>query len=140
MQRRNGWLWLAATLALLGGVALIGPARADSNNKGKIEDTKWTSLKATITLKDELKEDKIELPAGALKLEFGKDGKVTYRTGSQVYSGTYTLGDGDMVTLNFEMKLGDSKEHKETITIDKDKESLTMTDKDGTSLKFEKAK
>jgi len=115
--------------ALLTLVVLAG---CNSNNKGKIEGTKWSSKPTTVKGKT--------LPAGALKLEFTKDGKVTYTIqqlmGTIVYSGTYNLGFGDYVTLNFDEELGGHKKHRQEIVIDGN--NLTMSDTDGTSIKFSK--
>jgi hypothetical protein len=106
------------------------PAKKASNNKGHIEGTKWTSEATTVK--------GINIRAGLLKLEFGKDGSLVYVAGAQRLTGKYTLGEGDSVTLHLDKELAGRKDHKEKIVIKKDK--LTMTDSDGTSLTFVKAK
>ena len=111
-------------------LAILLGADDASNNKGKIEGTKWSSVAATI------KGNK--LPAGALGLEFGKDGKLVYKIGPTNVTGTYTLGAGDKVTFNLDRALGTGKKHIETIKIKGDK--LTMSDSDGTTLDFNKVK
>ncbi len=101
-------------------------AGCESNVKGKIEGTKWTSKAATIKGKS--------VPAGFLQLEFGSDAKLIYRAGSETYTGTYTLGFGDSLTMHLDRALAGSKTHTETVLVYSD--SLTMTDLDGTSMTF----
>jgi hypothetical protein len=101
-----------------------------SNNKGKIEGTKWTSDATTIKGQ--------QIPAGALGLEFGSDGSLVYRTLMARFTGKYSLGGGDTVTLHLDQDLAGRKEHSEKVVISGDK--LTMTDSDGTSITFSKQK
>jgi uncharacterized protein (TIGR03066 family) len=123
---------LALAVAIPGGLASgqEDKEKDKSNNKGKIEGTKWSSIEATV--------NGTKIAAGALKMEFGKDGKFVYDIPTGKVSGTYELGDGDKVTLKFEKELAGKKTHVETITLKDNK--LTMTDSDGTSLTFEKTK
>ena len=72
-----------------------------SNNKGKIEGTKWSSIGKTINGNF--------IPAGSLKLEFGKDGSLNYFAGPKVFKGTYSLGKGDKVTLKLTEPLAGRK-------------------------------
>jgi len=120
----NGRRFCVVSLALMAVVV----AGCESNNKGKIEGTKWSSMSATV--------DGQRIPAGALKLEFSKDGKLRYDAGPKVFTGTYSLGSGDYVTLNLNQDLAGRKQHVETIKIEGSK--LTMIDSDGTSLSFRK--
>jgi len=106
-----------------------------SNNKGKIEGTKWSSVAVKVMGKT--------LPAGALRLNFSRDGKVAYNihtVGGEVirYKGTYELNTGDYVTLKFDRKLGGLKTHKQRIVIKEGQ--LKMIDTDGTSVTFTKVK
>jgi hypothetical protein len=101
-----------------------------SKNKGKVEGTKWSSVPATIKGQS--------LPAGALRLEFGSDGSLVYRTGPQTHRGTYSLGMGDRLTLNLNQELAGRKVHVETVVINGDR--LTMTDSDGTRAIFDRVK
>lgn len=101
-----------------------------SNNKGKIEDTKWSSLAGTVKGN--------EIPAGTLKVSFTKDGKMTYNTPIGDFVGTYTLETGDKVVWNFTKELGGSKRHEQKCVIKGEK--LTISDADGTTLEFEKVK
>jgi hypothetical protein len=131
---------LGAVLAALAGAAPGGLAyggdkkKGDgaSNNKGKIEGTKWSSVETTV------KETK--LAAGTLKLEFGKDGKLAYRIagpkGEVTFTGKYSLGEGDKVTFHLDKELAGKKEHIEDVSIQGDR--LKMTDSDGTSVTFER--
>jgi hypothetical protein len=111
--------------------ALVCSLGCNSNNKGKIEGTKWTSLATSMNVKGK---GMTEIPAGLLKLEFTKDGKVAYTVGPMVLHGTYSLGWGDSVTLRFDQELEGRKTHTEKVTISGDK--LTMTDTDGTAISF----
>ena len=101
-----------------------------SSNKGKIEGTKWSSKAATVQGK--------AVPAGALQLDFQSDGKLVYKIGAENHTGTYSLGMGPTVTLNFDTELSGRKTHAEKIVINGDE--LTMTDSDGTQLPFQKVK
>jgi hypothetical protein len=100
-----------------------------SNNKGQIEDTKWTNQAATVNGND--------LPAGTLELDFHGDGTLGFRAGPQRLTGTYSLGAGDTVVLNFDSEFAGLKVHSEEVHISGDR--LTMTDSDGTSIPFAKA-
>jgi hypothetical protein len=107
-------LWFVAVSLL----CVAGCPSGASNNKGKIEGTKWDA------------ED------GSRALEFTKDGKLFYDLeGGVGYEGTYTLGAGDNVTFTFTKELAGSKTHVEKISISGD--HLTMSDTTG-SVKFKK--
>jgi len=127
---------LAALIALVGfGGLTLGAQDKDkgkkpSSNKGKIEGTKWNSLEAIIKGK--------KIPAGALKLEFSKDGKLVYTASVVKFTGTYELGEGDTVTFHLDQELAGNKKHIEKIAISGTR--LIMTDSDGTSLTFKKVK
>jgi hypothetical protein len=107
-------------------------AGCSSKNKGKIEGTKWSSHATTIKGQS--------LPAGFLKLEFGKDGSLVYQAGPLTFRGKYSLGMGDKVTLKFDKELGNtgSKTHVESVEINGD--TLTMKDSDGQGGKFSRVK
>jgi hypothetical protein len=110
---------LCFTLALSG---------CSSNNKGKIEGTSWSSQAATI--KGNM------IPAGTLGLKFGADGSLVYKVGPTNYTGKYSLGFQNMLTMHLDQALAGQKNHVETVVIEGDK--LTMSDMDGTSLTFQK--
>jgi hypothetical protein len=121
------------TLAGFPGGFALGTQDKDkgkSANKGKIEGTKWNSLETIIK--------GAKIPAGALKLEFGKDGKLTYIAGPKTFTGTYELGDGDTVTFHLDQELAGNKKHVEKVVIKENR--LILTDQDGTSISFEKVK
>jgi hypothetical protein len=128
---------LAAVLRVAGAVVLLSSAGCGSNNKGKIEGTRWSSLATTVTIQEHGPQ---VLPAGALHLEFGADGKLVMRSGPVTMTGTYVLGAGDVVTLIFDREadrnLAERKTHTEKVAITGDR--LTMTDSEGTSVTFEK--
>jgi uncharacterized protein (TIGR03066 family) len=115
-------------------VALLG-AGCDSDNKGKIEGTKWSSNAGTIKGQ--------QLTSGQIVMEFFKDGtmelSVTDRSGNRkAYPGNYTLGIGDIVVFNLDKELAGMKTHAEHISIKNGE--LTMTDSDGTSGVFSRRK
>src|SRR5262249_2624151 len=91
---------------LLAVFCVIGCA---SKNKGKIEGTKWSSQSAVVKGQS--------LPAGALKLEFRSDGSLVYQAGPVTYTGRYSLGMGDYVTLKLDQDLAGRKSHSEKVVI-----------------------
>jgi hypothetical protein len=99
-----------------------------SNLKGKIEDTRWSSFAQTVKGQ--------KLPAGILKLEFGKDGSLKYVAGPSTFTGTYELKAGDTVMLHLTEPLAGRKDHEQTVVVAGDK--MTVTDKDGTAAEFER--
>lgn len=114
----------AAALAVV-CVVLTG---CSSNNKGKIEGSKWVSISQLV--KGQM------LPEGALALDFRVDGTLTYKAGPQTFTGKYTLGSGDRVNLYLDQPLAGSKKHVETVKINANE--LEMIDLDGTAAKFKK--
>jgi hypothetical protein len=118
----------AVQLALI--AALVCSVGCNSKNKGKIEGTKWSSEQGNV--KGQV------VPAGALSLDFGSDGKLVYKAGPTTFTGTYSLGFGDTVTLNLDQELAGRKRHAQKIVINGDR--LTMSDSDGTALTFAKVK
>jgi hypothetical protein len=118
----------AYTLLVVSLSLLVVPG-CSSNNSGKIVG-KWSSEASKVK--------GINLPEGALQLEFRQDGGLVYRAGPATFEGTYSLGSGDTVTFHLKQELQGKKDHSEKIVISGDK--LTMTDADGTSLTFKKAK
>jgi hypothetical protein len=110
------------------GLVVLLFTGCESNNKGKIEGTKWSSDAATVKGS--------QIPAGALQLEFKSDGGFTYTVIGNPLTGKYSLGTGDNVTLTFDKELDGRKSHTEKVAINGDK--LTMTDSDGTAVTFTK--
>lgn len=94
-----------------------------------IKGTKWRSESTTMQGQ--------ELPAGALQLQFQSDGKLVYRIGSHTFTGTYTLGVGNEVTLQLDQELAGRKTHKQRMILNDD--HLTVVDSDETRLKFSKS-
>jgi S1-C subfamily serine protease len=103
------------------------PTDPTSNNRGKIEGTRWSSLAVTLGGKS--------LPADALKLEFSATGRAVYDIGEVTIRGTYSLGAGDAVTLTLDEAAG-NKTLVQTISIVGDR--LTLREPDGTVLTFRK--
>jgi hypothetical protein len=102
-----------------------------SSNKGKIENTKWRSVAATV--------DGEKLREGWMVLEFGTDNKRLILTRDLLtWRGTYSLGSGNNVTFDLDAEFNGSKSHAEKISVSGD--TLTMTDSDGTTLTFNKSK
>jgi hypothetical protein len=112
----------------LGGLFVVLALCGCSNNKGKIENTKWTS--------EDTVAKGIHVPAGAVFLHFHKDGTLSGRFGNNSLTGKYVLGFGDNVTFHLDQTIANHKTHTETIVIDGDR--LTMTDSDGTRMTFRK--
>jgi uncharacterized protein (TIGR03066 family) len=76
-------------------------------------------------------------------LEFKSDQTLTYdltdASGQERnLTGKYECNAGYFVTLKFDQKLNDRKQHVEKIVVEDDQ--LTMTDSDGTSVTFTRAK
>jgi hypothetical protein len=107
--------------------SVSGPGRSNSNNAGKIEGTKWRSLRGFVKGQD--------IPAGTLRLEFNRDGSLVYHTPMGEFRGTYTLDPGDTVVWNFTRELGGSRRHQQTCIINGNR--MTVKDTDGTTLDFE---
>ena len=107
-------------------IALLFAFGCSSNNKGKIEGTKWTG----VTYKG------APLRKDAVTLEFRSDKKLIYRVEAQTYSGTYSLGMGDNVSFNLDQELAGRKNHVEKIRVNGNR--LTMTDSDGTEVGFDR--
>jgi hypothetical protein len=100
-----------------------------SSNKGKIEGTKWTSERTTVNGK--------AARAGSYEVEFRSDGSVAYRVGNKAFTGTYSLGAFNTVTLNLDKTDGGRESNAEKIVINGD--HMTMTDSGGTQVTFVKA-
>lgn len=114
--------YLSLTVVLMTLLA----AGCASENEGKIEGTKWSSVESTV-------EDK-SIPAGARTFEFTKEGDVTCVAGDNLWTGTYSLGRGQNVILKMDQKIAGRKKHTERVAIEGDR--MTMTDSDGTTLEL----
>jgi hypothetical protein len=107
---------------------LAGAAGCASNNKGKLEGTRWTS--------DPGKVRGQSVPEGFMKLEFMVNGDLTLRGGGRTFTGTYSFGPGDLVTMYLDKELAGSKVYFERISLDGNR--MKMSDPDGTELAFQK--
>lgn len=115
---------------------ILMSAGCSSNNKGKIEGTKWTNQATTVKGQ--------ELPAGLMIMEFTQDGTIiqtfldpaTKRQFQQV-TGKYVLGMGDVITFNMNEAVGGHKKLQSKFTITGN--TLLMKDADGTSITFNKS-
>jgi hypothetical protein len=111
----------------------------ESENKGKIEGTRWTSEASTVSVPNPRMpgtRQSVTVPSGYMELDFQKDGTLFYIINGKLYRGKYSLNGGQTVTLKLEEKLSGRYEHAEKIVVEGQR--LTMTDTDGTSLKFRK--
>jgi len=105
------------------------PKDRESNNKGKLDGTKWTS--------DAVQVNGGQVPAGAISLEFKKDGTFTQvqtvpNRGPVTSSGGWSLGGGDDVTLEI-------SKVKTTVQITVKDDKMTLTQL-GVAMPFSKAK
>ncbi len=115
-------------LRLLVIASLLPICGCESNNKGKLEGTKWTSMGGKIK--------GVEYTTGTAFVEFQRNGKFTFRFGDRTHTGTYSFGMGDAVIMTFDKPLPTGKTHRESITLKEDR--LTMMDPDGTKMTFSK--
>lgn len=99
-----------------------------SGNTGKIEDTTWVSLAASLKGK--------ELPPGFQVLQFKPDGHLVFSVAGKPYKGHYALGIGPAVTFTLEEDLQGRKIHPHKVVIDGDQ--LTLTSADGSELTFQR--
>jgi hypothetical protein len=104
-----------------------------SNNKGKIEDTKWAS---EAVYSSKAFGQPATLAPGAVFFHFRRDGKLVGRIGTRNFTGTYTLGWGDQVTFHLDQEFMRRNKHTETVVINGN--HMTMSDPNGTQLKFRK--
>jgi len=122
-------------LQLTALVLLVFATGCMSENKGKIEGTRWRSIAATIQSKGPVGRS-VRVPDGFIELHFHKDGSLFYIIRGKLHSGRYSLGMGHNVTLHLDEPVANLKTHTETVVIKG--EILTMTDSDGTELSFKK--
>ncbi|WP_029631643.1 hypothetical protein [Zavarzinella formosa] len=106
--------------------AVLLVAGCSSNNKGKIEGTKWTSQVSSGNAR--------MIPAGFLTLEFKADGKFTKTTPDGNITGRYDLGSGDTVMLSLDQPVDGFQKLRSKFIIDGT--SMTMLDPDGTAISF----
>lgn len=99
-----------------------------SKNQGKIEATTWTST--ATTAKGE------EAPAGARRLQFGKDGHLFYTISGRQYKGNYALGMGPAIIFTLDEDLDGRKIHAHKMVVEGDQ--LMLTSADGKVLTFQK--
>ncbi|HKB36197.1 MAG TPA: hypothetical protein VKD72_07065 [Gemmataceae bacterium] len=127
---------LAPLLRLIVLLLLAFTAGCLSENKGKIEGTRWRSEAGTVQRKGNALSgpSSIRVPEGYMELDFHKDGSLYYIVRGKIYTGKYTLGAGRAVTLHLDEAVAGLKTHTETVVIQGNR--LTMTDTDGTELSF----
>ena len=99
-----------------------------SNNRGKIEGTKWSSVRGWVK--------GLDVPAGTLKLDFAADGRLRYDTPGGVFTGTYSLDSGDTVTFHLDRPLAGARQHAQRVVVNGNR--LTVSDSDGTTLDFDR--
>jgi hypothetical protein len=109
-------------------IAALVIAAGCSSNKGKIEETTWMSLAMT--------ENGEEIPAGARRLQFQRDGQLFYTIAGKLYRGNYALGMGPAVTFTLDEDMDGRKIHPYKVVVGSDQ--LTLTSADGKVFTFEK--
>ena len=109
---------------------LVFAAGCLSENRGKIEGTRWRSLTGTVQSQGR----QLRVPDGFMELHFHKDGSLYYIVRGRIHTGKYSLGAGKAVTLYLDEAVAGMKVHTETVVVEG--ERLTMTDTDGTELSF----
>jgi hypothetical protein len=126
---------LARPIVLLPLVFVVGCL---SENKGKIEGTRWVSRPATISAKMAPPgyPSSVRVPGGYLELHFHQDGNLYYIIRGKIHTGKYSLGMGNIVTFHLDEPVAGMKIHAEKIVIDG--EQMSVTDSDGTQLTFDK--
>ncbi|MHB1424920.1 MAG: hypothetical protein ACYC3I_17245 [Gemmataceae bacterium] len=100
-----------------------------SGNKGKIENTSWSTQAATAQGE--------EAAAGLRKLQFKNDGHLLYFANEKLFKGSYSLGMGSAVTFTLDEELEGRKIHPHKLVIHG--EHLTLTSADGSTLTFYKS-
>lgn len=111
--------WIA--LLALPLVLVLG---CSSNNKGKIEGTKW-KLRGG-------------MPGSELIYEYGSDGRITVGNGAVQITGTYSLGAGDRIRMTMDQAIDGHTQLTTNATITGD--VMTCVDPDGTTLMFDRVK
>jgi hypothetical protein len=101
-----------------------------SNNKGKIEGTRWRSDAGTVLGR--------YCPFGYLQLDFNADGTLVYYAGPRTFRGKYVLKPGNTVTFDLDQPLAGRNSHDETIEVYGNK--MTVRDSNGVSMTFSKVK
>jgi hypothetical protein len=113
---------------LVVAVALVAAVGCESNNKGKLEGTKWFG---------ELK----EAPGASMTMEFAADGNlkmvISAKNVSKTITGKWRLSFGDYVEMtDLSEPLAGRTSHSEKITVEG--ATLTMTDSDGKAISFQR--
>ena len=118
---------LACTTVLL-LVCVVALGCKSSNNRGKVEGTKWSSLAQTVHGEQK--------PNGYYTLEFAADKTFTYQCENFKLTGSYKLGQGDEVTMHYDGLKAGKRSQLETVRVRG--EELEITDTDGTVRRFRK--
>jgi hypothetical protein len=121
---------LTPTVRFVVLVVIVCAFGCSSNNKGKIEGTKWSSLQDTFKGK--------QLPAGTLTLEFSKDGKVVYKCIPGTFTGTYRLGSGNEISFKLDQPLAGRKNFTQKVAIDGNRMTMADITLEGLTVTFER--
>jgi hypothetical protein len=78
------------------------------------------------------------IPAGSYVLEFTTDGQLTYTNATGSFTGRYSLGSNDYVTIYLDRPLQGRRTHRQKIIILGD--TMQLIDSDGTSVTFDRVK
>lgn len=107
-------------------VGMLGCKQKPSNNAGKLEGTRWSNEAGFIK--------KYPYPSDVIRMEFRGGGYFLFKVGGEQYTGKFKYGGGDTVYLNFDKPFHGSSSYVESIYLAGDR--MTMSDPDGTSIKF----
>src|SRR5262245_45778251 len=90
-----------------------------SENKGKLEGTRWSSEAGQVTNNAAVMGPReVTLRAGYMELDFQKDGTLFYIINNKLHRGKYTLGMGSVVRFDLEEPIAGMKTHSEKINVD----------------------
>jgi uncharacterized protein (TIGR03067 family) len=117
------------TLALAGGGCGFMP-QSGSNNKGKLEGTRWVNEPGPFA--------GIHFIRGAFILDFRGDGTFFWRFSDQTFTGTFSYGPDNLIFFNLSKPFLNRTDWKENITISGD--TLIMGGEDNLTITFNRYK
>lgn len=111
-------------LALVGGCGFM--PQAGSNNKGKLEGTRWVNEPGVFV--------GIPLIRGAFTMDFRGDGTFYWRFSDKTFTGTFSYGPENLIFFTLSEPFLNRTDWKEHITISGD--TMIMGGEDGITLNF----